>query len=62
MGCCNKHKIKIPKDQQKIVKAIQNNSAVKSNRSPAGTIIRECPNCKTRTVTRICPVCGLKIS
>ena len=65
MGCCNK-KIKIPKDQQAIVKAIndnrqlRNSSATKSNRSPAGTLAKECPQCKTKTIISVCPVCGFK--
>ena len=68
MGCCGKRiNYNIPRDQQKIIDKIdstnlRNSSATKSNRSPAGTVARECPNCKTKTILRICPVCSFKLN
>lgn len=66
MGCCGNRKVKIAAAQRRVVKKVENdkvyrnNSVTKSNRSPAGTITKTCPNCKTTTILRICPVCSYK--
>jgi hypothetical protein len=61
MGCCGRSKrVRIPNSQQNIVNAVQRNAA-RSNRIPAGTALKECENCRTKTITAVCPVCGLKI-
>ena len=59
MACCGKN-IKLPPEQQKILDEInrkRRNSGVKSNRSPAGTIAKQCPKCGTKTIVSICPIC-----
>ncbi len=55
MGCCGNKNINIPKSEQKIVNKI--NTIVKSNRSPRGTIAKQCLNCGTKTIANTCPVC-----
>ena len=56
MACCGKG-LKIPPEQQKILDEINRKragSGVKSNRSPAGTIAKQCPKCGTKTIVNIC--------
>ena len=65
MACCQKIN-HIPPDQQRIIKAVQDTpttsyytgSLVKSNRSPAGTIAKQCPNCGVKTIVSMCPICS----
>lgn len=72
MSCCKR--IRPNQDQVKVVNKVKQltkpsvvnsvykpNSAVKSNRSPAGTIARQCTNCGTKTIAKICPVCQILI-
>lgn len=61
MGCgCNKNKIKIPKEQKKILEKIYPtvNGSVKSNKIKTG--LNKCPKCRTVTVGSICPICANK--
>jgi hypothetical protein len=66
MACCGKG-LKIPKENQKLVEDINKNisrhtgGAIKSNRTPAGTIAKQCPNCGTKTIVNICPICFTKL-
>lgn len=60
MACC-KRVTNIPEEQQRIIKVVNNNvspSIVKSNRSPAGTVVKQCHNCGTKSIISICPVCS----
>lgn len=63
MGCCNKNSLVIPPEQQKLINEInkRSSSVVKSNRSPRGTIAKQCLNCGTKTIVNICPVCRYPI-
>lgn len=75
MACCGKSKVSIPSDQQKIVDAIKNSqkpsstviippansTAIKSNRSRPGMLVRQCYNCGTRTSLDTCPICLTKL-
>jgi hypothetical protein len=61
MGCCNKGRsVKVPKEQQKIVKVV-NTSGAKSNRSSPGTLLKQCSVCNSTTISTVCPVCGNKL-
>lgn len=61
MGCCGKKNIVIPRDQQQIVDKLHESkdirNVVKSNRSPRGSLARQCLNCGTKTIANVCPVC-----
>lgn len=65
-GCCGGGKVNIPSDQQKIVDAVKKkenytpNTGVKSNRTPAGTIAKQCPQCGTKSTGNSCPICHFK--
>lgn len=56
MACCGRKSINIPKTQQEIVKAVQNQSANKDRLPLNGA--RVCKNCYSKITTPICPVCG----
>lgn len=68
--CCgsNNNNIRIPANQKNIIDAVEKNinnsrsSGIKSNRSRPGTIAKSCPNCGTKTIVNICPVCATIIS
>jgi hypothetical protein len=67
MACCGKKNLNIPTNQQKIINVVKNkqqipNSAVKSNRSRPGYIAKQCPNCGTKSIFNICPICSYKFS
>lgn len=68
MACCGKG-LKIPADQQKIINEVNKQNqdklriarpVVKSNRTPAGTMAKQCPVCGTKTIVNICPICSYK--
>lgn len=68
MACCGKgNNLNIPKTQQKIIEVVKKDinrykgGAIKSNRTPAGTLARQCPNCGTKTIVNICPICSTKL-
>jgi hypothetical protein len=65
MTCCgNGNNIHIPSTQKTIIDLIEKKvdnsrtSSIKSNRSRPGTIARQCPNCGTKTIVNICPICS----
>lgn len=72
MSCCKR--IRPAADQQAVVNKVQEaskspsvsvftpNTGTKSNRSPAGTIARQCQNCGTKTISKICPICQAVLS
>lgn len=66
MGCCGRKDFNIPTNQQRVIDSVKNisptngNSAIKSNRSRPGTIAKQCPNCNTKSIFNICPICSYK--
>jgi rubrerythrin len=63
VGCCGKKKkkdtVQTAKSEQGSKKVIQYTSAVKSNRRPAGRLVKQCSVCRTRSVSEICPICNI---
>ena len=59
MGCCGSKKKNQPGTVN--LKKIQYSSAVKSSRIPPGSVLRQCPTCKTQTITKVCPICNITI-
>lgn len=57
MGCCGKKK-KVNNFNNKGPKPSRFTPAVKSNRIPAGKMVKQCATCRTRSISEICPICG----
>jgi sulfate adenylyltransferase subunit 1 (EFTu-like GTPase family) len=64
MACCGR-KVKSGNINNQVAAqndaVVQYSSAVRSNRVRAGSAVKVCPACKTKTIAKICPVCNINL-